>query len=243
MKELKRVVADPDRPSVVSRRLVLAGLPLALAACGPRVMPIRTPADAMRDPQYLSMYGPIASEPFPVPAIDLRQIKPQYYRRQVSFDTSERVGTIVIDPQDKFLYLVQDEGLAMRYGIGVGREGFGWAGRATIRRKAPWPRWVPPREMVARDEKAAKWAGGMPGGIENPLGARALYLYEGDRDTLYRIHGTNEPYTIGSNVSSGCIRMLNQDAIDLYDRVPTGTEVVVVAASEGPRLPSIADLV
>ncbi|WP_181704127.1 L,D-transpeptidase [Chthonobacter albigriseus] len=229
MNEQSRPTAENDRRPVVSRRLFLAAVPLTLSACvGAPLTPIRSLADARSDPQYLSMYGPVSGEPFPVPAIDLRRIDPQFYRRQVDFPTSERVGTIVVDPRQKFLYLVQDGGLAMRYGIGVGREGFGWSGRATIRRKAQWPKWTPPAEMVARDEKAAKWAGGMPGGIENPLGARALYLYEGGRDTLYRIHGTNEPWTIGSNVSSGCIRMLNQDAMDLYDRVPTGSEVLVL---------------
>jgi lipoprotein-anchoring transpeptidase ErfK/SrfK len=120
--------------------------------------------------------------------------------------------------------------MAMRYGIGVGREGFSWSGDAVIQRKAEWPKWTPPAEMVARDPKAAEWANGLPGGLSNPLGARALYLFQGNRDTLYRIHGTTEPYSIGTNVSSGCIRLINQDIVDLYSRVPVGTRVVVLPA-------------
>jgi lipoprotein-anchoring transpeptidase ErfK/SrfK len=123
---------------------------------------------------------------------------------------------------------VRDDGTAIRYGVGVGREGFGWHGRATVRRKAEWPTWTPPHEMTLRDHEAAKWASGMPGGPENPLGARAMYLYQGDRDTLYRLHGNNDPSSIGKAVSSGCIRLLNHDIIDLFNRVPVGTPVVVL---------------
>lgn len=221
--------------SVLSRRILLAAVPLALAGCvsgGAR--PVARVLDPRRDPTYLAMYGADPTEPFPLPAIDLRQIDPAYFRREVAYDTAETVGTIVVDPMEKYLYHVMPEGRAMRYGIGVGREGFGWSGRATIRRKAEWPSWHPPVEMQARDEKAAQWANGMPGGLANPLGARALYLYQGGRDTLYRIHGTNEPWTIGTNVSSGCIRMINQDAKHLYERVPAGTDVVVLGDGEGP---------
>ncbi len=130
------------------------------------------------------MYGPIPDEDFPVPAVDLKQIKPAYFRRLVDYDTTEVPGTLVVDPAEKYLYLVNGDGTAMRYGVGVGREGFGWSGRAVIQRKARWPSWHPPVEMQARDERAKKWAGGMPGGLDNPLGARALYLYQGGRDTL-----------------------------------------------------------
>ena len=137
----------------------------------------------------------------------------------------------MVDPGQRYLYLVQGNGKAIRYGIGVGREGFGWNGEATIQRKQQWPWWYPPVEMQARDERARRYANGMEGGPSNPLGARALYLYKGGRDTLYRIHGTNEPQSIGRAVSSGCIRMLNADVIDLYDRVPIGTRVVVLPAT------------
>jgi lipoprotein-anchoring transpeptidase ErfK/SrfK len=154
---------------------------------------------------------------------------PEAFRRQaVTFRTAEKPGTIIIDGNKHFLYLVQGDHKAVRYGIGVGREGFGWAGIVRIGRIAEWPTWTPPAEMVARDPKAAKWAGGMPGGPDNPLGARALYLYEGDRDTIYRIHGTPEPWTIGLDVSSGCIRMNNNDITDLHSRIKVGAKVIVL---------------
>jgi lipoprotein-anchoring transpeptidase ErfK/SrfK len=244
------------RRGTLSRRAFLAAAPMALAGCvssGTGMVPRVT--DPRRDPYYLSMYGPRPDEPFPIPATDLRLIEPAYFRREVPYETGEPPGTIVVDAADRFLYFVLPEGRAIRYGIGVGREGFGWSGRAVIRRKAAWPRWTPPAEMVARDEKAAKWAAGMPGGLENPLGARALYLYQGGVDTLYRIHGTNEPWSIGSNVSSGCIRLINQDIIDLHARTPVGTEVVVLdpagdglfatgpAGAVGRRLSSLTSLI
>jgi lipoprotein-anchoring transpeptidase ErfK/SrfK len=144
--------------------------------------------------------------------------------------TGEPPGTVVVDPSQRFLYLVTSEGRAIRYGIGVGREGFAWNGVATVQMKRQWPSWHPPVEMQARDARAREWRNGMPGGPTNPLGARALYLYRNGRDTLYRIHGTNEPRSIGRAVSSGCIRLLNADVIDLYNRVPIGTRVVVLPA-------------
>jgi len=138
------------------------------------------------------------------------------------------VPPAVRDPTNRFLYLVENGGQSMRYGIGVGREGFAWSGTAVVHDKQEWPKWFPPPEMVARDPKVAPYANGMEGGIKNPIGARALYLWQGNKDTLFRLHGTNEPSSIGHAVSSGCIRLLNQDIIDLYDRVPTGTKVVVL---------------
>ncbi|MEM6848556.1 MAG: L,D-transpeptidase [Pseudomonadota bacterium] len=154
---------------------------------------------------------------------------PKEFRRQVvRFRTAEKPGTIIIDGDKHFLYLVQEDFTAIRYGIGVGRDGFGWAGIVEVGRKAEWPRWTPPAEMVARDPEAAKWANGMPGGPENPLGARALYLYEDGRDTIYRIHGTNQPWSIGLDISSGCIRMNNDDVTDLYNRVQPGAKVIVL---------------
>lgn len=151
-----------------------------------------------------------------------------FQRRVVDFKTAEKPGTIIIDGDRHLLYLVLPGQQAMRYGIGVGRDGFGWAGIVDVGRKAEWPTWTPPAEMVARDPKAAKYAGGMPGGPDNPLGARAIYLYENGQDTIYRIHGTNEPWTIGLNVSSGCIRMNNDDVTDLYSRVDVGAKVIVL---------------
>jgi len=154
---------------------------------------------------------------------------PESFRRQVvKFRTAEQPGTIIIDGNQHFLYLVQPGQQAIRYGIGVGRDGFGWAGVVRVGRTAEWPTWTPPAEMVARDPNARKWAGGQPGGPDNPLGARALYLYEGDHDTIYRIHGTPEPWTIGLDVSSGCIRMNNDDIVDLHSRVKVGAKVIVL---------------
>ena len=155
---------------------------------------------------------------------------PEAFKRQVvKFRTAEKPGTIIIDGNQHFLYLVQSGGTAMRYGIGVGREGFGWAGIVRVGRiSEEWPTWTPPAEMVARDPNAAKWAGGQPGGPDNPLGARALYLYEGDQDTIYRIHGTPEPWSIGLDVSSGCIRMNNNDIVDLHSRIKVGAKVIVL---------------
>ncbi len=154
---------------------------------------------------------------------------PNTFRRQVvQFRTAEKPGTIIIDSVRHFLYYVLPDRQAIRYGIGVGREGFGWTGIVRIGRKTEWPRWIPPKEMIERDPKLAKHADGMPGGPENPLGARALYLFEGNRDTIYRIHGTSEPWSIGLNISSGCIRLLNDDIVDLYNRVEIGAKVIVL---------------
>ncbi|MGO4572935.1 L,D-transpeptidase [Microvirga sp. 2TAF3] len=148
-------------------------------------------------------------------------IRPQYERQVVAYRGPEKPGTIIIDTPSKYLYLVQAGGRAIRYGIGVGRPGFEWAGRKTVSMKREWPDWRPPSDMLRRRPDLPRH---MEGGLDNPLGARALYL----GSSLYRIHGTNEPHTIGQAVSSGCIRMLNKDVIDLYNRVPVGAPVVVI---------------
>ncbi len=134
----------------------------------------------------------------------------------------------MVDTPERRLYYVLGDGRAIRYGIGVGREGLALRGNATIGRKAEWPGWTPTANMMRRDPRNRKYAGGVPGGPNNPLGARALYLYRDGRDTMFRIHGTNQPGTIGKAVSSGCIRMLNHDVIDLYERAPPGTRAVVI---------------
>lgn len=157
------------------------------------------------------------------------ELDPRYRRQIVAYAGLEPAGTIVVDPRQRFLYLVLADGEALRYGVGVGRQGFSWSGAATIGRKAEWPIWTPTKRMIKREPKLARWARGMPGGPDNPLGARALYLFQAARDTLYRIHGTNEPWSIGRAVSSGCIRLLNEDITDLYARVPIGASVVVLA--------------
>jgi lipoprotein-anchoring transpeptidase ErfK/SrfK len=149
------------------------------------------------------------------------QIDPQYEKQTVEYPTDEPTGTVVVDTPNKFLYLVEGGGKALRYGIGVGKPGFTWAGTKTITAKKEWPDWRPPPEMLQRRPDLPRY---MPGGEDNPLGARAMYL----GSSLYRIHGSNEPWTIGTNVSSGCIRMRNQDVEDLYDRVKVGTKVVVI---------------
>lgn len=152
----------------------------------------------------------------------------QYQRQRVNFASKEKPGTIIIDSDNKYLYLIEGNGTALRYGVGVGREGFGWHGTVHIGRKAEWPTWVPPTEMRVRERKKGRILPvSMEGGPQNPLGARAMYLYDGGRDTMFRIHGTSEPWTIGHNVSSGCIRMVNADVTDLYGRAPVGTKVIV----------------
>jgi lipoprotein-anchoring transpeptidase ErfK/SrfK len=183
---------------------------------------------------YAALYAQVNGEPFPIPAVNLSDIGAEYLRKAVNYPTTEAPGTIVIDPRNHFLYLVQDGGRAIRYGVGVGREGFGWSGVATIHDKQQWPDWYPPKEMIARQPELRRQMSelqgglGMPGGLRNPLGSRAMYLWQGNKDTLYRIHGTVEPWTIGKSVSSGCIRMINQDVIDLYQRTPVGARVAVL---------------
>ncbi len=221
-----------------SRRSLLAG---AAGLIGSALVPWRATAQAAFDPAEL--YAAIEGEPFPVPAINLHRIRPEFLRTVVNYDSAEAPGTIVIDPAQHFLFVVNGDGRAIRYGVGVGRQGFLWSGNAQINAKREWPDWYPPKEMLARDPSIMRVMShlqggiGMAGGPGNPLGARAMYLYEGNRDTLYRIHGTVEPWTIGSSVSSGCIRMINQDVMDLYSRVPVGTKVVVL----GNAQPSVAE--
>jgi lipoprotein-anchoring transpeptidase ErfK/SrfK len=155
------------------------------------------------------------------PEILRYQEDPRYQRQVVDYHGPEKPGTVIINTPERLLYLVEPDGKAIRYGIGVGRPGFTWAGVKTVTMKKEWPDWRPPDEMLRRKPELPHF---MPGGPENPLGARALYL----GDTLYRIHGSNEPWTIGTQVSSGCIRMRNEDVIDLYDRVPVGAKVIVI---------------
>lgn len=184
--------------------------------------------------QFATLYAPVRGERFPVLAVRLSDINPQYLRKVIYYPTHEQPGTIIVDPQNHFLYLVQGGGRALRYGVGVGRQGFGWSGTATIHDKQEWPDWYPPVEMIQRQPELRRQMSelqgglGMPGGPRNPLGSRAIYLWQGNKDTLFRIHGTVEPWTIGRSVSSGCIRMINQDVIDLYQRTSIGAKVVVL---------------
>jgi lipoprotein-anchoring transpeptidase ErfK/SrfK len=183
-----------------------------------------------RDPSLLP--PPESPVDFEITPANLKKIPASFRKQLVDYPGTEWPGTIIVDPQNRHLYHVRENNQAIRYGVGVGREGFAWSGEAKVGLKRRWPRWVPPEEMVLRDPNAAKWPNGMPGGPENPLGARALYLYANGADTLYRIHGTNDPTSIGKAVSSGCVRMLNQDIADLYLRVPVGSKVVVLPAQE-----------
>lgn len=181
------------------------------------------------------VYGRVDSERHPVAPFRYASVDPAYLRQEVAYAAGEQPGTIVVDPKARFLYRVEERGRATRYGVGVGREGFGWSGEAKVNMKRDWPDWVPPSEMVARDpeiraELVMTSRGlGVPGGPRSPLGARAMYLFAAGGDTGYRIHGTTEPETIGTNVSSGCIRMVNQDVIHLYHRTPEGAKVLVLA--------------
>ncbi len=189
-------------------------------------------------PPFEKMYAAKSDSGFDIPAVPYERINEKYLRQVVRDPTGERAGTIVVDTRSHHLYLVLGNGKAIRYGVGLGRAGFEWAGRAEVRRKAVWPNWHPPEEMIERepelekyrtfyDEKTNVYSGGMKGGPFNPLGARALYLFQGNVDTLYRLHGSPEWASIGKSVSSGCVRLMNQDVIDLHDRV-TGTPPVLV---------------
>lgn len=157
------------------------------------------------------------------------KINPRFLPQTVRYNKKHSPGTVVVDPRNHFLYFVQRNGRARRYGVGVGKAGLAFRGSATIQRKAKWPSWTPTQNMIRREpHKYARYAGGVPGGVNNPLGARALYLYKGGRDTFFRIHGTTQPSSIGRSVSNGCIRMINDHVIDLYTRVPIGARVVVL---------------
>lgn len=177
-----------------------------------------------------SAYGARVDHGFSLPAVPTQALPKRYLRQQVRYATREKPGTVIVNTRSRYLYLVMAGGKAMRYGIGVGRAGFGWSGTANVGWKRAWPTWTPPAEMIEREPKLAKYgaaSGGMPGGPANPLGARALYLMQNGRDTLYRLHGTPNWRSIGTAQSSGCIRLINQDVIDLYERVPNGAKVIV----------------
>ena len=176
---------------------------------------------------YSAIYAGMNDDGVEVTAFDYTKINKKFLRQQVRYFGSEPAGTIVVDAKRKFLYLVQPNGMAMRYGIAVGKEGYGWTGNSTLQWKQKWPTWTPPKEMIERHPKYAKYAEGLEGSPDNPLGARAMYLFKNGKDTLYRIHGTTKPYSIGKAASSGCFRMINQDVIDLYGRVGSKVSVQV----------------
>lgn len=202
------------------RRSLIASLPILVAGCvsSQRFAPVNN-----------GPYGIMWDEGTIVPAVDITAIDPNLLRQEVTWHGHERPGTIVVNVSERRLYLVEGNGRAVRYAVGVGRaEALNFRGSATIGRKEQWPPWTPTASMIAAIPRYRAYAGGMEGGPDNPLGARALYLYRDGRDTYFRLHGTNEPETIGTAVSSGCIRLFNQDIIDLYNRVPVGTHVTVL---------------
>jgi lipoprotein-anchoring transpeptidase ErfK/SrfK len=230
----------------LSRRgfLSAAGLgaaSIALSACATtRQEPVAPPPPTYVEPplpDYATMYAAVSDGGFDVPAIPYEQIDPQYLRQIVPDPTGQKPGTLVVDTTGHHLYLVRPGGQAIRYGVGLGRAGFEWSGDAVVQWKQKWPKWTPPDEMIARQPELKPYSadnGGMPGGLKNPLGARALYLFQGNVDTLYRLHGSPEWRSIGKSVSSGCVRFMNQDIIDLYDRVPAKSPVIVTADVSRP---------
>jgi lipoprotein-anchoring transpeptidase ErfK/SrfK len=221
---------------VLSRRVALIGFGLFLDGCAAPGGVVRsTTLLPFGDRNYAAAYGPISDDGRLIPALDLTEIDPRLLRQRVAFVGPYRPGTIVVNVGERRLYLVQAGGAAIRYAVGVGREeALNFRGSAVIGRKSEWPRWSPTASMIRRMPIYAEYAQGLPGGIDNPLGARALYLYRGKQDTYFRLHGTNEPTTIGGAVSSGCIRLFNQDIIDLYNRVPVGAPVVVLQEAPEP---------
>ena len=218
----------------LSRRGFLAGASslLAMTAAGCTTTATQPAQQATLPPpipaEVVSMYAALPDEQYPVPAVDLRYLEPQYYRKRVPYETPERPGTVIVDTANFYLYHVEENGMAMRYGCGLGRAGFEWSGRGHIAYTRAWPVWTPPAEMIERQPELEKWRRGQPPGLDNPLGARALYIHEGNRDTIYRVHGTGETWTIGHAVSSGCVRLLHHDVIHLADRVRHGSPIIVM---------------
>jgi len=216
----------------IGRRFFLAGAgslaSLALAGCatsGTSRVQVATP---VVPPEVLAMYAAMPEERFPLPRARIELVDPQYWRQVVTDPTGERPGTVVVDTANRFLYLVRENGQALRYGVGIGRDGFTWSGRGTIQYKREWPTWTPPAEMVARQPELEPYRNGMAPGLDNPLGARALYIFKDGRDTIYRLHGNPDERSIGKAVSSGCVRLLQQDVIDLHARVPSGSPILVM---------------
>ncbi|UIJ74127.1 L,D-transpeptidase [Aurantimonas sp. HBX-1] len=187
-------------------------------------------SDALRTPELDARYAAVVDDGYAIPAVPYWKIDPKFYRQQVLDPTGEAPGTVVVDTPNRFLYLVEEDGTAMRYGVGIGRVGFTWEGRGIVHWRQRWPRWKPPAEMIARKPELETYSvanGGMEPGIGNPLGARALYIHQNGEDTLYRLHGSPEWWTMGTAASSGCVRLVNQDVIDLYERVPYHAPIVV----------------
>ena len=214
-------------PSHLDRRSFLVGSAslsaLALAGCA-----VNDGNMSLAEAEIV--YGPVPAEKFPIPAADIRQLDRKYLRKTLPYETSEAPGTVIVDPANYYVYRIEEGGLATRYGANVGRDGFRWNGDAYVGRKSEWATWTPPAEMIKRQPEAAKYARGMPGGLDNPLGARTLHLYQNGRYTLYTIYASSDPESIGSGITSGCVGLLSQDMIHLYERTPVKTKVVVLPA-------------
>jgi len=208
-----------------SHTLAAFAAALALAACSPSSEGGNTTTTI-----FTSEYGTVKDAGYSIPAVPISKVDKRFHRQIVSYGTKEKPGTIIVDTPNKFLYFVLPGKKAVRYGIGVGKAGFAWEGEAYIAWKQEWPKWTPPREMIDRRPDLAKYGDeGMKPGLTNPLGARALYLFnEKGQDTLFRLHGTPEWNSIGTAASSGCIRLMNQDIIDLYSRVRPGKSARVI---------------
>lgn len=220
----------------------VAGCTMGEQQTAPIPTPTRTGAMPFgpepRFPPFEEMYAGKRDGGYNIPPVPWRNMDERLLRQVVRDRTGERPGSVVVDTSEHYLYLTLGNGNAIRYGVGLGRAGFEWSGRAEVERKARWPKWFPPAEMIDREPELERyrpvynastgiWGGGMEPGVTNPLGARALYIYQDGRDTLYRLHGNPEWRSIGRSVSSGCVRLLNQDVIDLHSRVPTDTPILV----------------
>jgi lipoprotein-anchoring transpeptidase ErfK/SrfK len=221
------MAADGAKTGRLDRRSFVLGSVASLGALG---LAGCNTTDGISSAEAARMYAAVPEEKFPIPAVDVAKVNPKFFRRTVAYDSKEAPGTIIVDPSNYYVYRIEGEGLATRYGANVGREGFLWSGNAYVGRKAEWPVWTPPKEMIKRQPEAAKYAGGMPGGLDNPLGARTLYLYQNGAYTLYTIYSTIDPESIGSGVTSGCTGLLTQDMLHLYEQTPVKTKVVVLPA-------------
>ncbi|MXN43980.1 L,D-transpeptidase family protein [Shinella kummerowiae] len=223
----------------LSRRAFFLGAAATLAGCAttetsvkvaPVPQKVSYPIVPAADEELAARYAAVEDGGHLIPAIPYTKIDPKYYRQRVKDPTGEAPGTVVVDTPGRFLYVVEPGGTAMRYGVGIGREGFAWEGEGIIHWRQPWPRWKVPADMIARTPSLAKYSvenGGMEPGIKNPLGARALYIFQNGKDTLYRLHGSPDWASIGKATSSGCVRLINQDVLDLYKRVPYHARIVV----------------
>ncbi len=215
------------RPVLLNRRSFLGGTAAGLGVLG---LAGCSTTDTLLLAEARQNYGPMPDEKFPIPAVDISKVDPKYYRRVVQYESKEAPGTIIVDPGKFYVYRIEGDGAATRYGANVGRDGFLWSGDAYVGRKSEWATWTPPKEMIKRQPEAAKYARGMPGGLDNPLGARTLHLYQNGAYTLYTIYASSVPESIGSGITSGCVGLLSQDMIHLYARTPVKTKVVVLPA-------------